>query len=450
MNPNNRQKGQLFGVAFIRSAGQTQRPDRKRQADTCSIYNETCFRFAIFTRQILLIRSSTFSATRMFSEFVAVLLIAAAFPAYAESRIDAYYKADLLHNSKGGINAGSAYLEDAGLSVDMGLDALFGEFDARAFVYLLWNNGVTFSDRYSGDLQAVSNIDAPQALRIFELWYQQPLTDALSLRVGLYDLNSEFDAIGTAGLFINSSHGIGADYGQSGQAGPSIFPVTSLAARLDWQASEAVELRYAILDGVPGDPTDPSRTAIEFKDGEGVLHALEYNHALPGGMRLGVGGWLYSGSFDLIANAGATAPRQDDGNSGLYGFVDLPVLAPAAGGRELAAFIRYGIANDRINALDSYLGAGAVVTGLLASRPEDQLGLAVASARIGEPFKRMAVAQGSYATDHETTIELTYRARINKILWLQPDIQYVINPGADSRLDNALVVGLRIEISTDH
>ncbi len=391
----------------------------------------------------------TFPTAKTLSGFVTVFLITAAVPVFADIRIGSYYKADLLHNGKGGLNFGSAYLDDAGLTIDLGLGALLGEGDGRAFVHLLWNNRPTFSDRYSGDLQTVSNIDAPQALRIFELWYQQYLTDAILLRVGLYDLNSEFDAIDTAGLFINSSHGIGADYAQSGEAGPSIFPVTSLAARFAWQVSEAGDLRYAILDGVPGDPDDPRRTSVEFNDGEGVLHALEYNHILPGGMRLGLGGWLYSASFELIDDAGATTPREDDGNSGVYGFVDLPVIARGASGRQLAAFLRYGVANDRLNVFGSYLGAGAVVTGLFASRPEDRLGLAVASARVGEPFQKMTAARGANATDHETTVELTYRARLNKVLWLQPDIQYVINPGSDPRLENALVWGLRIELSTD-
>ena len=78
-----------------------------------------------------------------------------------------------------------------------------------------------------------------------------------SLLLGLYDLNSEFDVIETAGLFLNSSFGIGAEYGSSGRNGPSIFPATSFGARLSGQPVQSLFIRGAVLDGVPGDPPPP-------------------------------------------------------------------------------------------------------------------------------------------------------------------------------------------------
>jgi porin len=55
------------------------------------------------------------------------------------------------------------------------------------------------------------------------------------VKIGLYDLNSEFDVIEAAALFLNPSHGIGPDFAQSGRNGPSIFPVTSLAIRGEYR-----------------------------------------------------------------------------------------------------------------------------------------------------------------------------------------------------------------------
>src|SRR3546814_3364842 len=48
-----------------------------------------------------------------------------------------------------------------------------------------------------------------------------------------------------AGLFIGSPHGIGTDFAQSGQNGPSIFPSTSLAARVQWAPAEGWAARAA-------------------------------------------------------------------------------------------------------------------------------------------------------------------------------------------------------------
>ncbi len=362
--------------------------------------------------------------------------------------MDAYYRGELWYNSDGGLTTGSDYVDDAGLKFTADIAELFGGSDATLFAYLIYNNQSAFSEKFVGDLQVNSNIDAPHALRVLELWVEQPWDEHYSLRIGLYDLNTEFDAVDTSGLFLNSSHGIGAAYAQTGIAGPSIFPLTSLAARFDWQLTAADTLRYAILDAVPGDPDDPRRTTIRLRSSEGALHAMEYNHVFTGGTRVGVGGWAYSAEFDRIeGNDFSGAPLRDDGNRGLYAFMDLPLLSEVTHGLDVSAFLRYGTATDELNALDGYIGGGIVVSNFLDARPDDRSGLSFASARAGDPLRRVAAAAGKPLLYAETSIELTYSTQLTPWLRLQPDIQYVINPGLDPALANALVFGLRVEVT---
>ena len=99
--------------------------------------------------------------------------------------------------------------------------------------------------------------------------------DRLSILAGLYDLNSEFDVIENAGLFLNSSHGIGADFAQSGENGPSIFPSTSLTARLKIQPFKHFYIQAAALDGIPGNPDVDHGTHVHLGDGDGTLLTLE-------------------------------------------------------------------------------------------------------------------------------------------------------------------------------
>jgi porin len=49
--------------------------------------------------------------------------------------------------------------------------------------------------------------------------------------------------------------------------------------------------------------------------------------------------------------------------------------------------------------------------------------------------------------DYETAVELTWRAAVTDWLTLQPDVQYIINPGSQRSLRNAVAVGLRFEIA---
>jgi porin len=49
------------------------------------------------------------------------------------------------------------------------------------------------------------------------------------------------------------------------------------------------------------------------------------------------------------------------------------------------------------------------------------------------------------AQNNETVLELTYRFRFrNNSVFFQPDIQYVIKPGATGNIKNALVLGFQI------
>jgi len=64
----------------------------------------------------------------------------------------------------------------------------------------------------------------------------------------------------------------------------------------------------------------------------------------------------------------------------------------------------------------------------------------------GSDFKAARRLDDLGTDSRETSIELTYRAPITGWLTLQPDIQYIINPGLDPALDNALVISLRFEL----
>src|SRR3546814_5675296 len=186
-----------------------------------------------------------------------------------------------------------------------------------------YNNGRSISD-LAGDVQAVSNIETGvRALRLYEAWIDQKIGDAASIKLGLYDLNSEFDALDTAGFFVSSPNGIGTDIAQSGRNGPSIFPSTSLAVRVAIAPAEGWTLRAALLAGVPGDPDHHARTPIRLGHGDGALAVGEVEAPLGTGKLL-LGHWRYTARFDR--NDGSGAAR---GNAGTYVRAELPEIGRA-------------------------------------------------------------------------------------------------------------------------
>ena len=170
------------------------------------------------------------------------------------------------------------------------------------FVYGLYNNGRALTGDLVGDAQGVSNIETGvRAVRLYEAWVEQRFGRA-SVKFGLYDLNSEFDEHVTGSLFLNSTHGLGPDLSQSGLNGPSVFPVTSLALRADYQIDERLRLRAAVLDAVPGDPARPRRTAIRLGGAEGALLIGEAQY-LTRNTRAILGYWRYTAGFAPVGPA---------------------------------------------------------------------------------------------------------------------------------------------------
>lgn len=305
------------------------------------------------------------------------------------------YSADYFKNTKGGIDKKGEYLDNKDLTLEFDAKKLLNLDGAIFFLYIIGNQGGSPSD-HAGDAQGVSNIDAPDTWKVYELWYEQSFSStSISTKFGLYDLNSEFDSIETASLFINSSFGMGPDYSQSGQNGPSIFPSTSVALRLHAQPGQNVYVQTAVLDGVPGDPNNEKGTHVKIASGDGLLYSLEAGYLQVADesssqpyAKFGIGGWYYSEkAADLVDTDGSGNPvyRND------YGFYVLGeyTVFQEQSDQGLSVFGRYGIANNDVYQIASYLGAGMVYTGLLPGRDKDQLGLAIAIARNSDKYRQL-------------------------------------------------------------
>ena len=357
---------------------------------------------------------------------------------------DAIYTGEPIRNLSGGVQTGGTYLDNLDLQINAGRGSIFGIPGLSGLVYGLYNNSNEFSTEYVGDTHIVSSIDAPRAWRIFEAWldWAPRWDDSLSLRAGLYDVNSEFDATETGGLFVNSAHGMGTDFSQSGLNGPSTFPVSSLALRVRTAWGAGGYGQFAVLDGVPGDPDDPESNQIDLSSDDGALVVAEVGWSGDDWRKLAVGAWLYTADFAPLTSPGGP---QDDGNEGWYAFADRTVWRGESAA--VSAFLRVGQAEERFNPFDGYVGFGTGIAGFSARRPDDEVGLAVAIGLTGDEFEDSRQLDGLRTDSHETTLELTYRAPITDWLTLQPDVQYIINPGTDPDLDDALVVLLRFELS---
>lgn len=357
--------------------------------------------------------------------------------------LQAVYTAERLSVVQGGAARGDAYLDNLDLTAEVDGERVFGVHGLTLFAYVLYDNGHEFGERYAGTAQGVSNIEAVRSWRLYEAWADWNLGPG-SMRFGLYNLNSEFDVNETGALFINPAHGIGTDFAQSGMNGPSIFPTTSLGVRYRREAGDWYG-QIAALDGVPGDPQDPKSNRVKFDSGDGALLVGEVGRAF-GRARAAAGVWHYTASFDDVRDVDAQGdPVRRRGATGAYAIMEGRVYAEQDAEQGLSMFLRAGLADARVHQFGSYLGAGAVYTGVLPGRAADQFGLSVASAANGDRFRDAMTLAGSPVERRETIWELAYRVQVGERFFLQPDVQYVVDPSTDPALDDAWVVGVRFQ-----
>ncbi|HEX9446085.1 MAG TPA: carbohydrate porin, partial [Candidatus Binatia bacterium] len=384
-------------------------------------------------------------------------------------QIGVRYDGEIFVDAAGGLRRGAAYLGNLNLQLTLDAERLVGWPGATVFLYGLGIHGGRPSKRFVGDAQGVSSIEAPAKWKIEEGWIQQNLFDnRLSALAGRYDLNSEFYRLQSAGLFLNSSFGIGPEFSQSGREGPSIFPNTSVGARLAIKPIEEVVLRTAVLDGVPVERPNGAQAIFARDDGLLIVTEAAYLHRPLGpeqprtrGFRIGrnccgtyagklaLGAWYYSAKFDDLTETHPNGrPVRRRGSGGFYLLADGTVYQDAQNSdRQLNLFGQLGIGDPRVNRFAYYTGAGLTVAALVPGRAQDELGFAVAAAHNGSQFMEVERNLGLRQRRSEVALELTYLAQFGSRLALQPDLQYVIHPNTDPRIKNAFVFMLRFELS---
>ena len=353
------------------------------------------------------------------------------------------YVGEVFGNLSGGMKQGAVYEGYVKLGLGLNLEKLAGWKDTFFYANFLYPHGASPTLNYVGDLNVVSNIDAYDSARIFKCWVQKNFAeDRFSLRVGLMAVDKEFFASESAGLFLNSGFGTFPVISQDVVA--PVYPVSAPGVRLKWKASKALSFRVALFSGDVSTSTlnqHNTQWNLQAGDGAAVFAEAAYKtHAADGGLRgtYKLGGFYYSQSFDDLSGG-----EKHHGNYGVYAIADQQVWH--AGAQGLGVFGRFAFAPEDRNLVAFDTEAGVTCTGLLPGRDGDVLGAGVVFAKVSSEARD---AQGEpFPTHHETALEVSYQASVNDWLTVQPDFQYVFNPGAVRSGRDAVVAGLRFSLS---
>ena len=373
-------------------------------------------------------------------------------------------KLDLLRNVSGGIATGGSPMAHFEVSLGADFDKIIGWTGTTGLLNLVYNGGGRINAERVGSQMGVSNIEVPTStFRLFQAWLQKELWDGRgALLIGLYPIDSEFQVLDSAALFLQPPYGATADLAQT--RGPSIFDNSAFGLRGKWLSQDhSAYVLGAVLDGIPGDPDNPRGTRIKFDKGDGTMSIAEIGYkptdavAAPEPVaaeaaaerieKYAVGFWHYTAHADDLMDlepSGVTPKKRP--SWGWYGLAERS-LYKTGGGADWAGFLRISGTDGNSTAVRRATNVGVRGRGIIPGRAGDVFGLAYTHVALSEKFRLSQSLAGMDATPFEDAWEVTYRIPLTQWLAVQPDLQRIRHPGGDGSRSAALIIGARIELT---
>jgi porin len=290
--------------------------------------------------------------------------------------------------------------------------------------------GLTGPNGAMGDWMAFDNWDLRQINQISECWYQQKLfKDKLRLKVGKQDANIDFGYLNSGWDFMNLAFSVNPT-----NLMPT-YPDQTFGFMAEINPKEWLSIRNGIYSkyNVPFNITE-----IEFKP---------FIKGLPG--RYSVGAWEMSDSSGMsvsggIDSTGNTYYNNFNRNFGAYAQFEQMVYKEKQDDENdmqgLVVFGQFGISPSNKNDMSRYVGGGLHYIGPIPKRDKDRAGIAVGSGNFASRLSDVTSQIGD-----ETALEAFYRVQVTPWFYLQPDVQFIMNPSGCYA--NSVAIGLRSVIT---
>jgi porin len=359
---------------------------------------------------------------------------------------------DFANNFKGGANTGSLYIGMEQLSLELNSESAGMWKHGLFFIHAINIHGAGPTEKLVGDLQGVSNIEAGDHTGIYEYYYSHDI-NKLTILLGQHDLNSEFVGTKYGENFINSSFGIIPSI--SLNVPVSIYPMAAPCILFRYNATEDFVIKFASYDGDPGSIADNKfNIHWHFDSEEGILNIAEMvytfdKHIQNGihtqfGIKMGtykIGAFFHTGKFQDYSNNG----KDKYGDYGFYFIADQMIIPKPSNPQEgLAAMLQLGYSPSNVNLISRYLGAGIRYHGIMPGRTRDFIGFAFTNATL----QKDARSSDSTFLKYETSFEITYKFQFGGGRFsIQPNLQYVVNPGAIAGVNDSWLGILRFQLA---
>ena len=376
---------------------------------------------------------------------------------------------NLAGNPFGGRTQGFTECENLGLDMVFDLEKLEGIRDTNFHVSLSRRSGTSLTKDYIGNVFNTQQVFGGETFKLANFNIQHYCCDhKVDVALGRIAVGDDFLVSPFYGFFMSSGVDGNPDAIFINAPGTTQYPGDTWGARMRVATSERT---YAMLGLYNGDANIQGN---QFHGCDFSLHGPLFAIAEVGYTRNGheddpgklghykLGGYYDGGSYQtfspsqFVPGGIGPSPGMVSGNWGYYALFDQVIYQPHGKDdpRGMGVFATLIVAPDTsINQIPFFCDGGVLYRGLIPGRPTDTIGF---SATYGKFSPDLQAAQETAqaldpivgAQEYELVFETAYRIRMRKgAVFVEPDLQYIVNPGGAHQYPNALVVGAQAGIN---
>jgi porin len=303
--------------------------------------------------------------------------------------------------------------------------------------------------------------------RLSYLSYTQALfDDKLSVRFGRLTINSVYGEEFAGSQYFKAFTSVAFDLVPLGiflnAPGAFGYPLTTWGARVKFEPTESF---YTMVGCYNGDPAvkDGGRHGVDFtlRGPPFVIGEVGYRRnygadalGLPGNLKLGA--YFNGGNAEVFGSGFAGQPGDTlQTRCGFYVLGDQAIVrwGDPSEKRHLGVFGAFACAPDqRVNPVPYFFDAGLVAYGFLPSRPRDFAGFGVAYGSFSGDLRGaeevQALTDAAVGVQRwEMTFEWNYGCTVRPGMLVQPSLQFLVNPGGNKAVPNALAIGINVVLN---
>lgn len=397
--------------------------------------------------------------------------------------ISATYTNNIAGNPVGGNSQGFTYTDNTSFGVQLNFEKLIGWSGATLTISALDRNGRNLSAQNIGNQFTVQQVYGGETASFYALVLEQKLLDdKLGIKLGRFSAGDDFASSPLYWLYMNNgidgnpqslpvntafSTYPNAVWGSRVRIDPSPewFAMAGIyqATRIDLYEGHGLNWSMNNSDGVtmvgqvgwtPEFFKKPVAAPEKKSDGKSIVDGKSLSEGKtfrePDTELRGLPGHYWFGMYFSPWDYAQFGSSETANNSyGFYWHADQMIWQESPGSDEgLTLWSAFVLSpQQNISKLPFQANAGIVYRGLVPTRNRDITMLGFVYGNFSDDYASTVAATGAGSPSYEIALEAGYRFQITKFAYVQPNLQWIINPGGTGNIPNALVLGAQMSVS---